>query len=116
MSQHTKIKQLLVTIASTFTTGLNTVDMELSTEDMRKMEQDYNLGAGLWYTRLIPVVNKVSDITSIGGALEKPLVGISIPNPAFPSVVQVKLDVVAPVGTHDAIYAVSLIYPHSIVR
>ncbi|MCK9280409.1 MAG: hypothetical protein M0P71_07305 [Melioribacteraceae bacterium] len=116
MAQHTKIKKGTVTIASGQVAGTATIDMELSTEDMRKMEHDYALGAGLWFTRLIPTIIKTGLAGANAGALEKPIVALTIPNILFPDHVLVTLTVSQAVGVANATYDVWLEYPHSIIR
>ncbi|MDD3982838.1 MAG: hypothetical protein PHU54_02665 [Candidatus Omnitrophica bacterium] len=113
MSQHTKIKKGTIMIANPNTTGQTTIDMELSTEDMRKMEQDYNLGAGAWWTRVIPIIDKTNNPGAPGGGgVEEPLVTLSNPSGSY---IVVRLNVsVTP--TSNVGYNVTLIYPHSIIR
>ncbi|MCK9280410.1 MAG: hypothetical protein M0P71_07310 [Melioribacteraceae bacterium] len=110
MAQHTKIKKGTVTIASTGITGQTTIDMELSTEDMRKMEHDYALGAGFWWTRIIPTIVKTND--AVLGAIEEPLVVLSNPSASF-IIVRLNLSTNPNI---DATYDVWLKYPHSISR
>ena len=110
MSQHTKIKKGSVTIAAITTFGTTTIDMEVSTEDMRRLEDDYGLSSGDWYKMIIPTIVKTND--AAGGALNEPKVTITNPSDAN---ILVRLDVDTN-PNKAATYDVWLKYPHSISR